>query len=210
MSGEVVSPVARPELPAVLEGFGQNLVRGLNCMLVGEITSYNASANTAEVKIMLKRQLIDGRVIPFPPLVDCPVVYMGGGGAFLSFPIAAGDPCMVIFCDRSIDEWWQSGEAHVPGVVRAHSLSDGIVIVGPRPQTNTLSVDGSTVTLNGGSHKLRVRNTAKSLKALIDKILDIFTTPMTGTVAGSACTITIPNAATIAALKAEFAALLEE
>lgn len=209
MSDQIVGPVARPELPAVLETFGHNLVRGLNCMLVGEIAAYDAATNTAQVQIALERQLIDGRTIPFPILTDCPVVYLNGGGAFLSFPITAGDPCMVIFSDRSIDEWWQSGEAHVPAINRAHSLSDGIVLIGPRPQTSTLAVDGSTVTLNGGSHKLRVRNTAKSLKTLVDSMLDLFV-GMSGTVSGSVATITVPSAVTVNALKAEFAALLEE
>jgi hypothetical protein len=199
-------PRAKPGLPDVMEQFGYNLSRNLNCMLIGKILKYDDETNTCEVEVMLKRLLEDGTKLSFPPLVDCPVIYLGGGGAFLSFPIAKGDPCCVFFSDRSIDEWWQAGRAEVPSENRAHSLSDGVVLVGPRPQTGLLTLDDA-VTLNAGLHKIRIRNQVQTLKTLLNTMVDAII-GATGTVAGSACTITAnPNAI---ATKALIAQLFEE
>jgi hypothetical protein len=44
-----------------------------------------------------------------PLLVDCPVMFPGGGGCTLTFPVTAGDECLVVFASRCIDAWWQNG-----------------------------------------------------------------------------------------------------
>lgn len=49
-----------------------------------------------------------------PILPDVPVVFPGGGGFALTFPVAAGDECLVVFASRCIDAWWQSGGVGEP------------------------------------------------------------------------------------------------
>src|SRR5580704_10644226 len=46
---------------------------------------------------------------PMPGIPDMPVHYMGGGGFFLTHPIAQGDEGIGIFSARSFDGWWQNG-----------------------------------------------------------------------------------------------------
>lgn len=83
--------------------------------------------------------------IQMPLLLDCPVIFPGGGGVTLTFPIEAGDECLVIFSARCIDAWWQqgfvAGKAGVPvngkqtmdpPDLRMHNLSDGFALVGVR------------------------------------------------------------------------------
>ena len=206
-------PRAKPGLPVVMEQFGYNLTRNINCMLIGKILKYDAETNTCEVEVMLKRMLEDGTELSFPPLVDCPVIYLGGGGAFLSFPIAKGDPCCVFFSDRSIDEWWQSGRAEVPSENRAHSLSDGVVLVGPRPQTGLLTLDDA-VTLNAGLHKIRMRNDLQSLKPLLESLItvvqDIVTPNKAMAPNGPVTWPTGPIPTQVALIKTNFAQLFEE
>ena len=48
------------------------------------------------------------------------------------FEVHEGDACLVIFADRDIDAWFESGEAEVPPSGRMHSLSDGFAFVGFR------------------------------------------------------------------------------
>lgn len=206
MSNEFIHPV-NPQLATVLNMFGANLSRSINVMLPGEVVSYDDAKGTASVKIMLQRKLVDGRTLDYPMLSDCPVFTMNGGGAYLSFPIEPGDSCCVFFADRSIDEWYQSGEARTPMLNHAHSLSDGFVLVGPRPQSKPLGAPSDIPTLNGKSKKLRIKNDAQALKTILNTMLDAII-GSTGTVAGSACTITAnPNIATAKALIAQ---LLED
>ncbi|MFW8450019.1 Gp138 family membrane-puncturing spike protein, partial [Klebsiella pneumoniae] len=62
--------------------------------------------------------------VNLPLLVDVPVVFPRGGGCTLTFPVKPGDECLVIFADRCIDFWWQSGGIQEPVDERMHDLSD--------------------------------------------------------------------------------------
>ncbi|WP_421076413.1 Gp138 family membrane-puncturing spike protein [Klebsiella quasipneumoniae] len=74
----------------------------------------------------------------YPLLVDVPVVFPRGGGCTLTFPVKAGDECLVIFADRCIDFWWQSGGIQDPVDERMHDLSDAFCIVGPQSQAKKI------------------------------------------------------------------------
>ncbi|MDR8345712.1 hypothetical protein FPK41_22485, partial [Acinetobacter baumannii] len=67
--------------------------------------------------------------VNLPLLVDVPVVFPRGGGCTLTFPVKPGDECLVIFADRCIDFWWQSGGIQEPVDERMHDFSDAFCIV---------------------------------------------------------------------------------
>lgn len=68
--------------------------------------------------------------VNLPPCVDVPVVFPMGGGYELTFPIKAGDECLLIFAERCIDGWFGSGAPTPPADFRQHDLSDAIAYVG--------------------------------------------------------------------------------
>jgi hypothetical protein len=77
--------------------------------------------------------------VTLPLLQDVPVIFPRGGGCTLTFPVAAGDECLVIFSSRPIDAWWQSGGVQRPASARMHDLADGFAFVGPMSQSRVLS-----------------------------------------------------------------------
>lgn len=77
--------------------------------------------------------------LDLPLLVDVPVVFQRGGGVTLTFPVKAGDECLVIFADRCIDFWWQNGGVQELVDSRQHDLSDAFAIVGPQSQAQKIS-----------------------------------------------------------------------
>lgn len=109
----------------------------------GAIVAFDAGKVTATVQIGVQGQQLnpDGSVVPFdmPELHDVPVVFPRGGGATLTFPIKAGDECLIVFGCRSIDAWWQNGGIQAPSDSRTHDLSDAFVLVGPMSQANKIS-----------------------------------------------------------------------
>lgn len=126
--------------------------------LPGEIVSFDPVAVTAVVQPTIQAQVTDKSgnrtMVNLPVLPDVPVHFPGGGGCRLTFPIQAGDECLVIFASRSIDAWWQSGGVQPPIESRMHDLSDGFAIVGPMSQANKISnISTSTTQLrsNDGS-----------------------------------------------------------
>lgn len=121
----------------------------------GIIQSYNAGTNTATVQLAIREKVnqMDGTTqdTDLPLLLDCPVMMPRGGGYALTFPVAAGDECLVIFADSCIDAWWQSGGVQNQLEKRRHDLSDGIVIPGLWSQPRNIAVgDGIALTATGG------------------------------------------------------------
>ncbi len=127
--------------------------------LPGIIQSFNASKQTVVVQPAIRAVSFDIQGKPtnvqLPLLLDCPAQFPGGGGYTLTFPIAAGDECLVVFSARCIDAWWTSGGVQNQAVLRMHNLSDGFALLGfssvPRvisaistASTQLRSNDGST------------------------------------------------------------------
>jgi hypothetical protein len=113
----------------------------INCVSIGTINSFDADTQTVDVTINYKR-IIRGetpRTVSYPILVNCPVIILNGGGAYLTFPIDTGDTCIVLFCDRDMDNWVEYGNTDsAPNTDRAHDLSDGIALVGVFSKKNNL------------------------------------------------------------------------
>lgn len=110
--------------------------------LPGIVQSFNAAEGTVVVQpaIQARQEAPDGTIsaVSLPLLADVPVCFPGGGGATLTFPIAAGDECLVVFSARCIDGWWQLGGVRAPADTRMHSLSDGFAFVGVRSAARAL------------------------------------------------------------------------
>lgn len=121
----------------------------------GIIESFDASKQTVTVSIALKeRTVIEGNVTweEIPTLVDVPVVLPRAGGYVVTMPIVAGDECLVIFGDKCMDAWWQSGGKQNPMELRRHDLSDGYAILGCWSQPRAISnYSTSTVQLRNES-----------------------------------------------------------
>lgn len=130
----------------------------LRVALPGTVESFDAETVTATIQLGILG-LSDGESTALSVLNDVPVMFPRGGGCSLTFPVKKGDECLVIFADRSIDFWWQSGGIQEPVDDRMHDLSDAFCIVGPQSQSKKISgISTSAVELRSddGSTKLNL------------------------------------------------------
>lgn len=131
----------------ILDGFQGRLWTALP----GIVQSFDAQRMVCNVQPSIKGSVLgpDGSVTPvnMPMLLDCPVVFPGGGGCTLTFPVSAGDECLMIFSSRCIDSWWLLGGVQGQAEFRMHNLSDGFALVGVRSQPRKFTVDTSGVQL---------------------------------------------------------------
>ncbi|AWK42730.1 MULTISPECIES: phage baseplate assembly protein V [Photorhabdus] len=165
----------RPE--AVFFAMQEVISAGLYVSLPCIIQSFNADAVTitAQPAIRWKIRQRDGELesVSLPLLVDVPVIFPRGGGVTLTFPVRAGDECLVVFADRCIDYWWQSGGVQEPVDPRQHNLSDGFALIGPQSQQQKIanisthtaqlrSDDGAAyIELDPSSHNVTIITPAK-------------------------------------------------
>ncbi|MBN5402773.1 translation initiation factor IF-2 [Serratia marcescens] len=148
----------------------------------GIIQSFDAGAVTATIQPAVKASVrqSDGALssVALPLLVDVPVVFPRGGGVTLTFPVAAGDECLVVFADRCIDYWWQSGGVQEPVDQRQHHLADAFALVGPQSQAKKISGISSSAAQfrsDDGSTYLEIDPATKKMKIVAPGGLEVIT-----------------------------------
>ena len=107
------------------------------------ISSFNSDAMTVSAQPAIKGSITapngTTQSVNLPLLVDVPLVFPTAGGYSITFPVASGDECLVVFASRCIDGWWQSGGVQEAMEFRMHDLSDGFAILGTRSQAKKVS-----------------------------------------------------------------------
>jgi len=175
----IINPNTDKTLSEALEVCFEQFSSVLNCVKIGKILSFDKTKQTCNIEILhkMKNQYIATRneLLDYPELQDVPVVVMGGGGAYTSYPISAGDECVVLFNDYQKDGWQNTGEPAQTFIQRKHNIADPIAIVGLRslPKAiqsysdyldlhysdnssiivgETVEVNNSTINLNGDAN----------------------------------------------------------
>lgn len=138
-------------LTTLLNAFKEVVFSNLNCHKVGKIVSFDAANQTAQAEMLVQKS-INGQIIEYPVLVDCPVFVMSGGNACITMPVTAGDSCLVMFNDDDMDNWFATGSKQEANTNRHHSFTDALIMVGYRHQANKISnYSASTMQIRMGS-----------------------------------------------------------
>lgn len=233
-----------PQLKDLLDLLRKNIMLSLAAHHIGTIQAFNPTNQSATVTINYKQTrfqldkasgLYDPVLFDYPVLLDCPVIALGGGLGALTFPIAVGDECLVLFNDRDLDNWLAGGSGGAVATSRAHSFSDGIVLVGIRSLAKVLtSYDtvravlrngtGGTTMVGVGPSLIKIANSLYTLNGLLQELVTDVKSLVTQTAAITVTGITSgggtsgppANAAAIAAVSTtltttagKIAALLE-
>lgn len=130
-------------------------LKDLHTSLPGIIESFDPTTQLASIQPAIKRifKTNEGDIdiltpTDLPILINVPVQFPRGGGFSLTFPVKKGDECLLIFCERSIDNWHKFGGVNKPGARRFHHLSDATAIVGVSSMVNKIpNYDNTNVQL---------------------------------------------------------------
>lgn len=198
---------AEPSLMDVLNLFKQQILLALNCHAIATIQSFNAAAQTVTATVNYQKTFFemnsrtknyDPVLVDYPLIVDCPAVIMGGGTKALTFPIAKGDQCIILFNDRDMDKWFSGARSGPPASGRLHAFADAIALVGIRSKANPLDgydtaravlkdFDGGSMVGVGGS-KVKVSNNDTTLNTLLQSLISAINDLVSATAA-----ITVTN-----------------
>ncbi|WP_175154867.1 Gp138 family membrane-puncturing spike protein [Achromobacter piechaudii] len=153
---------------------------GVWTSLPGIVQGFDAAEGTVSVQPAIQgvQQGSDGGVasVEYPLLVDVPVYFPRGGDCTLTFPIATGDECIVVFSARAIDAWWQSGQVQAPTEPRMHDMADGFALVGPFSQAKMISNVSTAATQlrsDDGSTFFELNPTTQKIKIVAPGGLDV-------------------------------------
>ena len=124
-----------------LEAYFGSFSEALNCIKIGRIENVDFTNQTVDVQILHKRvnmNLNKRELKDYALLKQVPFIVLGGGKSNLTFPIAKGDNCLLLFCDYEIDRWWDTGENLPANFERKHDISDAFAIVGVHSMVDLL------------------------------------------------------------------------
>lgn len=184
-----------PELADIIRQAIEDRLAEVHVMLPGRIDSYDADLQKADVEPMIRRlqHTSEGEISEELPVIPgVPVVFFRAGGFKITTPVAKGDRCMLVFCERSI-EIFQTSDLRRgdepslisqadPQTFEMHNLSDPVALLGwyndaealstPDSSDMVIGEDGGPVIHIGGDQVDLYEKPAADFVALAQKTFD--------------------------------------
>lgn len=202
-----------------LDSFADNLfwsrAANMHTCIPARIEKYDHATQKATVKPLLNRRIRTATGFEpeeIQPIPSVPVVWPRSGGASLTFPVAQGDGCLLLFSERSMDLWLSEGGVVTPDDPRKFALSDAICLLGlqpfvggdyPEDNENVRLQYGDAQLVINNDNKLALGNGAAELLDLFDQLLQALITTTTITAVGNQPLSAVPDFTQIKALLAE-------
>lgn len=163
----------------------------------GIVQSFDPTQRTAVVQPSIQAAVWDANEVQswqnMPLLPDCPVIFPGGGGVLLTFPLQPGDEVLVLIANRCIDYWWQRGGIQQQAELRMMDLSDGFCLAGIQSLPNVAPAISTTETQlrsQNGAVRIGLNPTTQAISVV---------TPGAATVQSGSLAATVAGAASVAA-----------
>jgi hypothetical protein len=180
-----------------MKEFLHRFMLGVHTCIPGRIDAFFPATQTVKVTPAIKSRYFDENgkqsYIEMPTIDNVPIVFPYSVGAkfAMTMPVKKGDPCLIFFAERAIDNWHDLGGVQPPeldGVCsRHHDLTDAFVILAPSPLPNAVA--------GWEENGIELRSTApeKSIKITItDSKIEIVHTTSKFTVTASGVEIDAP------------------
>lgn len=129
-------------LAEAFNNFREAMFTEMRVALPGVVVSYDSTLRQAEVLPLIMRRSVDAASpVPLPNLPNVPVMHPQTAKGALLLPIGPGDPVMLIFSDRSLDQWKASDGAAPTEAEekRKHEISDLWAIPGGWPNAKSFT-----------------------------------------------------------------------
>lgn len=129
-----------------VRGAIQYQLNNVHTALPATIISYDYTQQKASVQPSIKKRYADDsmQAIDLPVINNVPVIFPISGTASITFPINEGDFCLLVFIERSTDQWKSNGPGYQPDDPRKFDLSDAIAIPGLLPFNATFPATNNT------------------------------------------------------------------
>lgn len=128
--------------------------RTMRVAMPARVVDYDSARSMVRVRIDQDEPDGAGGAISQPIVNEVPVSWPRSGGAWMTFPISAGDTGLVVFADRDIGAWVTDGARGLPESDRLHAHNDAIFIPGIRP--GGVVADASAVEIGLGGATIRI------------------------------------------------------
>lgn len=166
---------ARPTTAELHQQSARAAAGQVKVALPAYVLSYDRDEQRATIQIAISYRVVDDRGEEThrarPPVPRVPVQWQGA-----TWDLEAGDWGLAVFCDRSIDEWLQTGETSVePADSRRFDVSDAVFLPGLRPFSDPLPAaaigEGAVVLWDRGTSDLRLGSASATAYVALDTLV---------------------------------------
>lgn len=123
-----INPANNGSLAGTLQFVFDKILQKTDGMLPARVIKYNRTTNRVQVQLLINLITTSGTQVSRSQIASLPVLLLGGGGFFLSFPLQPGSLGWVMANDRDISLFLQSLTQSPPNTSRVKSFSDGVFI----------------------------------------------------------------------------------
>ena len=110
-----------------------NKIAEMHICMPAKIISYDFTTRKASVQPSLNQKFSDDEILVLPIIHNVPVMQPSSGGASINFPVKPGDNVLLIFSERSLEQWLQDGKQSTPDDSRQNNLTDAVAHIGLNP-----------------------------------------------------------------------------
>ena len=121
-----------------LQEIFREIAKDLGTSIAGHILAFDVNTQLAQVQIGVSSRDRKGNEIIPDPIIECPVHFSGGGGWSFEHKLVAGDEGLIIFSQRCLDGWIQTGGVANNPIARFHDKQDACFIPGIRSKPNAI------------------------------------------------------------------------
>lgn len=133
----MLEPEGRAKQAKLIRDAFREILKGVCTSLPGHVLTFDPVKQLAQVQLGVSRVDINGAEFTIPPIIEVPV-YFPGGDYCVEYQIDSGCEGDILFSQRCIDGWVQSGGVAANPIGRFHNMQDAMFLPGFRSQPNVL------------------------------------------------------------------------
>lgn len=115
----------------------REVMKGVCTSIPGHVLTFDGKTQLAQVQVGVMRVDINGAEFTVPSIIEVPV-HFPGGDYCVEYQIDPGCEGDILFSQRCIDGWVQSGGIATNPIGRFHNMQDAMFLPGFRSQPNAL------------------------------------------------------------------------
>jgi hypothetical protein len=169
---------------AIIPEIMQHLLFNVHTSMPCQVISFDSAKQTVNVQPCLKRKFVGQDPINLPVIEDVPVQYPGSGDYWVTFDIKKDSYVLVVFSERSIEQWFLNGGIVDPLDNRRFHLSDAIAIPGINPLVDAVTflppVEADTIAIRKKDGTQYIKLNADGAEMLVAKLKVIGDLEVTG------------------------------
>ena len=114
----------------LIEAVVRQQLQQLGTSVPGHIEAFDPATQLAQLRIGVRTMAGE----QLPTIIECPVMFSGGSSYVIEHQLDPGDEGIIIFSQRCLDGWLETGGAAEQPVARLHDFTDAYFIPGIRPK----------------------------------------------------------------------------